>query len=83
MINSNNQEQNMYTYNVMGETHTTLYIERKNADIKQVNTILNIYMKLKNEQNESVMIKVRIVAISRKRIGSNIYWEGAGSNILK
>lgn len=58
----------MYTYNVMGETHTTLYIERKKADIKQVNEIFNIYMKLKTEQNESVMIKVRVVAISRKRI---------------
>lgn len=40
-------------------------------------------MKLKNKQNESVIIKIRIVDISRKRMDNNIYWEGECRNILK
>lgn len=56
----------------MGETHITLYIERKKPDIEKVNAIFNNYIKLKNEQNESVTIKVKKVAISGKRIGNNI-----------
>lgn len=54
----------------MDESHTILCIEKKKPDIlrskwkKKVNTIFNIYMKLKNKQNESVIIKIRIVDIS-------------------
>lgn len=63
---------------------TLHFVLRKSQNFFKVNAVLTLmqyYMTLKNKQN--VMIMVRIVDISRKRIDSNIHWEGAGKNILK